>query len=120
MDVAVSYSFWGYVALVLLALPFVLAGIKHITGHAGMVGYAKSVGQPIPILAGVPAGLALLAGAVGLFFTNVLAVWGAGLLILFLVLATLQYHKDWKNDTGFGKNLALIGALAYLIVSVVK
>lgn len=114
----VSYSFWGYLAVLLLALPFLLAGVNHVKNHGGLVGYAQSVGFPVPYLAGWPTGLLLLAGGIGLFFTNVVAVWAAGALIAFLALATAYFHRDAKNDVNFGKNIALIGALTYLIVTV--
>lgn len=120
MDVLVpDYSFWGYVALVLLALPFALSGVNHIRKHADLAGYAASVGFPVPALAGAPAGVALLAGAVGLFFTNVVAAYAAIGLIAFLVVATAYFHRDYKADVNFGKNLALIGALAYVLTTIV-
>lgn len=101
--------------LILLASVFALAGFNHVKNHAGVVQYAESVGFPVPVLAGWPTGLALLAGAVGLLFESVVAAAG---LAVFLAIATFYFHKDIKNDVNFGKNVALIGALLYLISAV--
>ncbi|MEL6938839.1 MAG: DoxX family protein [Cyanobacteria bacterium J06598_1] len=106
-----------YVALaarICLALVFLNAGIKHVTGFSGFVETIASQGLPLPGLLGIGAIVALLVGSVCLLLGYQTKV-GAGLLIIFLVPTTLLFHPATTDLGGFLKNLALIGGLLMTI-----
>lgn len=81
---------------------------------------------------GVPAPQVMLAGAIGFLLVGSVLVlvgyharFGAGLLAVFLVLATYYFHDFW-NVTGdavqmqmiqFMKNLGLLGAMLFVIAN---
>lgn len=100
------------VGLILLAQVFILAGLNHVRNRESVAGYAGSVGVPFPVLAGWPVGLVLLTAGVGLVFELVVSAW---VLVGFLAVATYYFHRDFKTDVNFGKNLALAGGLLYFI-----
>lgn len=99
-----------------------LAGVAHIRGGQGMVGYAKGSGFPFPAVAGWPVGLWLIAGAVSL----ALGIWpdiGALMIAAFLLTAALYFHRYWEvEDPGqkmtqnfaFWRNLLGIGGCAVM------
>lgn len=106
------------VSRVVLAFMFLTAGYKHVKSHDYMVSYASAVKQPVPYVAGWPAGVALLAGSLGVIFGVYL---DASLLVLaaFLVTSALFYHRFWHetdvtqktNQTiAFWKNISIAGA----------
>jgi len=71
------------------------AGVAHVRRTRMMEGYAQSTGFPIPAIAGWPAGLWLIAGAVSL----ALGIWpdvGALMVAAFLVPAAAFFHAFWK------------------------
>ncbi|WP_332774720.1 DoxX family protein [Polaromonas sp.] len=105
----------------LLALVFLPAGIAKIGGFAGTVGYAASVGLPMPqvgvaiaLLVEVLGGLALIVG----FGTR----WAALALALFTLVASYFFHNYWTlpadqqmmQQLMFFKNLAITGGLLTL------
>ena len=105
-------------ARILLALPFLPSGAGKIFGFAGTQQMMAAEGMPLTafFLAGAIAfeligGLSLLLGFK--------ARWGAILLIIFLIPATLIFHDFWtftgaqqmEQMTHFLKNLGLIGGL---------
>lgn len=105
----------------LLALMFLPAGIAKIGGFAGMVGFATSVGMPMPqvgvaiaLLIEVVGGLALVVG----FGTR----WAALALALFTLVASFFFHNYWAlpadqqmtQQLMFFKNMAIIGGLLTL------
>lgn len=110
---------------VLLSGIFLLSAIGNkIPNFDGVVGYMEQ--------AGVPAARLMLAGAIAFLIVGgvslVLGLWariGAGMLLVFLVLATYYFHAFWKlegqeaamQQIQFMKNLALMGAMTFVIAN---
>ena len=106
------------VGRILLALLFVPAGFGKIAGFSGAVGYATSVGLPLPEV-GVAVGLLIeLVGGMMLmvgFMTRPAAV----LLAFFTLVASFFFHAYWSlpadqammQQLMFNKNLAISGGL---------
>jgi putative oxidoreductase len=106
------------VGRMLLAWLFVPAGFGKIAGFSGAVGYATSVGLPLPevgvavgLLIELVGGLMLLVG----FMTRPAAV----LLAFFTLVASFFFHAYWSlpadqammQQLMFNKNLAISGGL---------
>jgi uncharacterized membrane protein YphA (DoxX/SURF4 family) len=118
------YPWMHVVGRTLLAILFIYSGIGHLTQMKGMVGYAQSKSAPAPNITVPLTGIMIIVGGV-----LVLLGWhrfiGAGLLAIFLLLASFIMHAFWKvtdpmaragERAHFLKNLALVGAgllLAY-------
>jgi putative oxidoreductase len=109
------------VGRLLLAALFLPAGIAKIGGFAGMVGYATSMGLPLPTLGiavalvvEIVGGIALIAG----FGTR----WAALVLALFTLVASFFFHAYWSAPADaqmvtqllFFKNIAVVGGLLVL------
>lgn len=103
---------------VLIALLFVPAGLQKISGFAGTVGYAASVGMPMPQVAvavglviEIVGGLAILLG----WQTR----WAALILGFFTLVASFFFHNFWAVPADaammqqllFWKNIAVVGGL---------
>lgn len=103
---------------ILIALMFVPAGLQKIGGFAGSVGYAASVGMPLPqvgvavaLVVEIVGGLALLLG----WCTR----WAALVLAFFTLVASFFFHAYWSlpadaamvQQLMFWKNMAVAGGL---------
>lgn len=103
---------------ILIALMFVPAGLQKIGGFAGTVGYAASVGMPLPqvgvavaLVVEIAGGLALLLG----WCTR----WAALVLAFFTLVASFFFHAYWSvpadaamvQQLMFWKNMAVAGGL---------
>lgn len=103
---------------ILIALMFVPAGLQKIGGFAGTVGYAASVGMPLPqvgvavaLVVEIVGGLALLLG----WCTR----WAALALAFFTLVASFFFHAYWSlpadaamvQQLMFWKNMAVVGGL---------
>lgn len=103
---------------ILLALLFVPAGYGKIAGFSGTVGYAASIGMPLPSV-GVAIGLAIeLLGGLALLIgwgTR----WAALALAVFTLAASFVFHAYWSlpeaqqatQQLMLFKNLAITGGL---------
>jgi putative oxidoreductase len=105
---------------------FVISGLGHLTHTKAMAGYAQSKRVPMPGAAVVVSGLMMLAGALMILFTWH-AIWGAALLVLFLVPAAFLMHNFWVETDAmmkanqmahFWKNLTLAAAAVLYAVCV--
>ena len=103
---------------------FVMSGVNHLVNHKGLTAYAQSKHVPLPGVAVVVSGLMMLAGsAMILLFWH--PIWGAGLLVLFLVPAAFLMHNFWTETDAmmkanqmahFWKNLTIAaGAVIYSV-----
>lgn len=113
------------VGRVLFAVPFLVSSLFHLRQGAQAEGYAKSVGFPLPGLAGWPAGLWLVAGAGSI----ALGVWpdlGSLMIALWAIPTALWFHAFWRMEGEqrmmqqllFGRNVMFFGAaLALFAVS---
>lgn len=82
------------VGRVVFSMFFFAAAMMHLTKPEQMIGYARAMRFPIPILGGYPAGLWLLAGALSVS----LGIWpdiGALMLGLFVVITPKWFHRFW-------------------------
>jgi len=109
------------VGRILIAVLFLVFGIRAVLGFAGSVGYFTKLGFPAPqamvvlsILVHIVGGALLLVG-----WQTRRAAW---LLIALVVIATLMAHRFWESEpaqyvgqlTSFLKNVAIIGGLLYV------
>ncbi len=102
----------------LVALIFIVSGLGKIAGFEATREMMAGVGFPMPGLFLVGAILIEVIGGLALFF-GYRVQWAAGLLIIFLVLATLIFHIPYLGDQAQSqmqtvqvlKNLAILGAL---------
>ncbi|WP_287804806.1 DoxX family protein [Diaphorobacter sp.] len=106
------------VGRILIALLFIPAGFGKISGFAGTVGYATSVGMPMPTVA-VAVGLLIeLLGGLALLFgfgTRIAAL----ALAVFTLAASFFFHAYWALPVDqqmmqqllFFKNVAVTGGL---------
>jgi len=107
-----------FVARLLLALMFVLAGLNKFAGLAGTAGYIASKGLPMPmVLAVATAALEVVGGlAIIVGFHARLAALA---LAIFTVLASFLFHNFWAMPADqayvqqlmFMKNIAVAGGL---------
>jgi putative oxidoreductase len=109
------------VGRILIAVLFLVFGIRAVLGFTGSVGYFTKLGFPAPqamvilsILVHIGGGVLLLVG-----WQTRRAAW---LLIALVVIATLMAHRFWESEpaqyvgqlTSFLKNVAIVGGLLYV------
>lgn len=107
---------------ILMALIFLKSGFGKITGFAGTAGFMASKGMPFAEVLLVGALVFELAGAIMLIL-GWRVHWGALLLIVFMIPATLMFHNFWAVDAAqyqnqlnhFLKNVAMVGGLLYVM-----
>ncbi|PZU42494.1 MAG: DoxX family protein [Acidovorax sp.] len=106
------------VGRILIALLFIPAGFGKISGFAGTVGYATSVGMPMPTVA-VAVGLLIeLLGGLALLFGFGARI-AALALAVFTLAASFFFHAYWALPADqqmmqqllFFKNVAVTGGL---------
>jgi putative oxidoreductase len=105
----------------LMAMIFLVAGIRKVLGFAGTVGYFTKLGFPMPEAFAVIAIVIEIGGALALII-GWRTRWVAWLLILFVAIATAMAHRFWEFDAAqfnnqlnhFLKNIALIGGLLFV------
>jgi putative oxidoreductase len=116
------YPYVHLVGRVLFAMLFIVSGINHFTQFGGMAGYAAAKHVPAPKLAVGVSGLMILVGGL-MILLGWHRLWGAGLLVIFLVLAAFLVHPFWKETdpmaragerAHFLKDLALAGAALFI------
>jgi uncharacterized membrane protein YphA (DoxX/SURF4 family) len=103
---------------------FVMSGINHLTNTTALTGYAQSKKLPFARAAVVVSGLMMLAGAALILFSWH-PIWGAALLVAFLVPAAFLMHNFWVETdpmmkagqmAHFWKNLTIAaGAVLYAV-----
>ncbi len=110
---------------VLLCAIFLLSAVGNkIPQFESVKGYMASEGVPMPALALVGAIVFLICGSLAVI-SGYQARFGAGLLAVFLVLATYYFHDFWKLEgqarqmemIQFLKNLSLMGTMVFLIAN---
>ena len=110
---------------------FMIAGIflmsavgNKIPNFGGVAEYMAAEGVPLPRLMLAGAIVFLLAGSISIA-TGYFARIGAGLLLVFLILATYFFHDFWMFEgearqqqmIQFLKNISLMGAMVFLIAN---
>lgn len=103
---------------IFIAWLFIPAGIGKLTGFAGQVGYAQSVGMPLPEV-GVAIGL-FIELVIGIaFLVGFKTRCSAAVLAFFTLVAGITFHAYWAvpaeqvmiTKIMFDKNLAIVGGL---------
>ena len=107
---------------ILMALIYLRSGFGKVTNFAATAGFMASKGMPMTEVLLVGAIVFELGGAVMLALGWKMR-WGALLLILFTIPATLVFHDFWAVDAAqyqnqlnhFLKNVAMVGGLVYMM-----
>lgn len=105
------------IARILLSGVFLYSAYSKVTNPTGTIQYMASHGIPFPNVLLIPTVLVLLAGGFSVLLGYKIR-WGAMLLILFLIPATLIFHTKFAEPIQvihFWKNLGLIGGLLLLL-----
>jgi len=114
--------FW--IGRILFAALFVMSGLNHFTQAGGMAQYAESKGIPAAKPMVVLSGAVIIAGGLSVLLWQYV-VWGAGLLVVFLLVSAVTMHDFWAVEdeqqkqtemTQFMKNVALAGAALIFLV----
>ena len=106
----------------LITAIFFVSGYHKIIGFSAVAGMMGKMGMPLPELLLVGAIVFELGGGL-MVLLGWHARWGALLLAVFTIPATLMFHNFWAVDTAqyqsqlnhFMKNLAILGALVYIM-----
>ncbi len=112
-----SLRFVPLVGRILIATLFVPAGFGKLTGFQGAVGYAESVGMPVPAL-GIAAAIAIELGGGLLLLVGYKARWVAAAMALFTIVAAAIFHNnfaDQMQQINFFKNMAIAGGLLQIV-----
>ncbi len=107
------------VGRILLSIIFVMAGIDKLIKFGGTVEDITSVGVPLATVAAVGAIVVEIAGGLSVALGSRTRL-GSGLLVLFLIPATLLFHNPAVASDQlipFMKNLAIMGGLLVLFSS---
>jgi putative oxidoreductase len=108
---------------VLIGILFLVAGIMKAMNLAGTTGYMTKLGFPAPeLMAYLSTIIELAAGVMLIIGWQTRRV--AWLLVVYVAIATGMAHRFWEYEPAqrvnqinhFLKNLALIGAMLYIIV----
>jgi putative oxidoreductase len=105
----------------LMALIFLVAGVRKALAFAGTAGYFAKLGFPLPEVMVVVA-IAIEIGASLALLVGWRTRWAAWLLALFVLVGTLMAHRFWELDAAqyanqmnhFLKNVAIIGGLCFI------
>ena len=106
---------------ILLALVFLVAGVRKIMAPAASAGYLAKLGFPAPEVM-VWVAIAFELGGAILLILGWKTRWGALALALFTLIATFAAHRFWEFDAAqyanqmnhFLKNLAIVGGMIIL------
>ena len=109
------------VARILLALVFLVAGVRKVMAPAASAGYLAKLGFPAPEVM-VWVAIAFELGGAILLILGWKTRWGALALALFTLIATFAAHRFWEFDAAqyanqmnhFLKNLAIVGGMVLL------
>jgi putative oxidoreductase len=107
---------------ILVTAIFLISGYHKIIGFSGVAGFMASKGIPFAEVLLVCAIVFEIAGGL-MVLLGWNARWGALLLFVFTIPATLIFHNFWavggaeyqNQFNHFLKNLAILGALAYIM-----
>jgi putative oxidoreductase len=107
---------------ILITAIFLVSGFHKIVGFAALSGMMAKMGMPLPELLLIGAIVCEIGGGV-MVLLGWNARWGALLLVIFTIPATLLFHDFWAVDAAqyqnqfnhFMKNLAILGGLAYVM-----
>ena len=107
-----------FVARLLMAMLFFIAGVRKIMYYGMMLGYMGSLGVPLPAIA-LPVTIAVEVGGSLLLVAGFRLKWVAPVMALFTIATALSAHQFWNAAAGqfdgqlynFFKNIAIVGGL---------
>ena len=107
---------------ILITAIFLISGYHKIIGFSAVSEMLAKMGMPLPDLLLVGAIVCEIGGGL-MVLLGWNACWGALLLVIFTIPATLMFHNFWAVGPAeyqnqlihFQKNLALIGGLLYVM-----
>jgi putative oxidoreductase len=109
----VIYSAGPFLPRLSIAALFLYSGIGKIMDFTSVESALTSRGLPAPVLLGVLAIIAEVGGGLSLLL-GIAPRWGASVLLLFTIVATLLFHLDVSSPmqmAEFLKNTAIAGGL---------
>lgn len=118
-------SYLSLAGRIMIAAIFFMSAVGNkILNFNGVAGYMASEGVPLPNLMLVGGIAFLIIGSLSII-TGYRTQYGAGLLLVFLVLATYFFHDFWTFDgeqrqqqmIQFMKNLSLMGTMVFLMAN---
>ncbi len=117
----VSKTYAPLLGRVLLAFIFLQSAFEKVLDYARTLALMGARGIPEPQIL-LPLAIAILFAGAIMILIGWKAQWGALLLILFLIPATLYFHNYWTYPPAlqlnqfhhFVKNLAILGALSMI------
>lgn len=120
---AITHRLLTVLGRIMIVTIFLLSAVGNkIPNFSSVAGYMASEGVPAPQLMLAGAIVFLIAGSVSVILGYKACV-GAGLLLVFLILATYFFHDFWKftdqerqnQMIQFMKNLSMMGTMVFLI-----
>lgn len=107
---------------ILITALFLISGYHKIIGFSAVSGMMAKMGMPLPDLLLVGAIVCEIGGGL-MVLLGWHACWGALLLVIFTIPATLMFHNFWAVDPAqyqnqfnhFMKNAAIVGGLLYIM-----
>lgn len=107
---------------ILIALIFLKSGFEKITGFSAVAGFMGKMGMPAPEFLLVGSIVFEIAGGL-MVLLGWHARWGALLLVIFMIPATLIFHNFWAVEAAqytnqmnhFMKNVSILGALVFIM-----
>lgn len=114
---------WTVAARVLMAVIFLVAGVRKLMTYGATLGYFAKLGIPLADMV-LPLTIALEIGGGLLLIAGWRVQWVAGALALFTLATAFAAHAFWAADAAqfnaqlnnFLKNVAMVGGFLLLIV----
>jgi putative oxidoreductase len=118
-----SFRGWTVAARVLMAVIFLVAGVRKLMTYGATLGYFAKLGIPLADVV-LPLTIALEIGGGLLLIAGWRVQWVAGALALFTLATAFAAHAFWAADAAqfnaqlnnFLKNVAMAGGFLLLIV----
>ena len=101
----------------LISIIFIISGLGKLFDFSGSVGYAESVGMPLPSIGIICAIIIELGGGIALL-TGFKARWAAAAMAVFSVVAAFVFHLNFADQMqaiNFWKNIAIAGGLLQVV-----
>lgn len=119
---SLAKNYGPLIGRILIALIFLKSGFEKITGFSMVAGYMAKVGMPAAEFLLVGSIVFEIAGGL-MVLLGWHARWGALLLAIFIVPATLIFHNFWAVEAAqytnqmnhFMKNVSILGALVLIM-----
>lgn len=114
---------WTLAARVLMAVIFLVAGVRKLMTYGATLGYFAKLGIPLAEVV-LPLTIALEIGGGLLLITGWRVQWVAGVLALFTLATAFTAHAFWSADAAqfagqlnnFLKNVAMVGGFVMVVV----